>query len=246
MPSGGSSTVSPPGQVGRREPGRVRRLEARRRHGQRTGDPLGDQVGQRPSGGAHQQHAEQVDAGLVHPAGARLESQRQARDPLDELVRRDVAVQRAAEHAALDHGSLQGRLIHDDAPAGGAREQVADGDRPLRGRGAVERGVRRHQHARLCGLGQPADDGVVERDRAVTHEGQRERSADRLGDRRDAELRVAAHGWAARFDAGASARAHVLLPAEPHGRDVPGHAAGLDLGVEHLPDALCGHRAVES
>ncbi len=40
------------------------------------------------------------------------------------------------------------------------------------------------------------------------------------------------------LDAGASARAQVFLPADAHRRDVPGHAAGLDLAVEHLPHAL--------
>ena len=204
-------------------------------HAEGLEDPLAQEIAERPSRGAGQQHAEQVDAGVVHPHLAGLVSQGQRAEAAQVLVRRDGGLVRRRRHLRLVHGVLDGVLAgvdHHRPQPQAEGQQVAHGDRPGGRHGVRERAVDRAQHAPVGQLRQPAIDGIVQAQRRLLHEQHRPDGGDRLGQGGDAEDGVPAHRGGAAGGEGAGGEG-VHLPAAGDQGDQPGHDVPLDVPAQH-------------
>ena len=222
-----------PGDVGRRERGVA--------HAERLEHPLPEHGLERLTGGARDQHTEHVGAVVVGPPLPRLVEQRQRREPADPLVGlgRDLGIRRRggdAERIDRLHEWLRERRGEVHADAGAERQDVVEGDRPLRGHGVpVDRPLGVDQHPTIGELGYQCIDRVVEAQCVVLHQHQRRDRGDRLRDRRDAEHAVALDGggFATRERAGCT-RVH-LLTARRQPRHTP-DVVGFHVPGDRLAD----------
>ena len=201
----------------------ARHVEAGVLHAERLEQPLLHEVAQAPAGCARDQHAGNVHAGVVEPHVARLVHERQAAEPLHELVGRLAEEVAARRHAGFLHRQLDRifrRIDHHRADAGFQRQQIAQRDRtPGRNR-VVERAVDALQDPAIGKLRQERVDRIVERELAFVDQDHRRSRGERLADRGDAEDRVAPHRRLAR---------QIL------------HAGGRDMGLAVPADQ--GHNA---
>ena len=120
---------------------------------------------------------------------------------------------------------------------GAERQQVAQGDRALRGHGVVERRVEPRQHAAIRELGQERIDRLVEPEHALLDEDQRRHGRHRLRHRGDPEDGVARHR-VARAQRLQAERVDARLAAPVEQRDEPGDSAAL-----HVPRQDVTHAA---
>jgi catechol 2,3-dioxygenase-like lactoylglutathione lyase family enzyme len=128
-----------------------------------------------------------------------------------------------AEHRRRD------RPLGEDTPPHPQGEQVVDGDRPVRRHGVVQLGVVPHQHPAVGQLGQQPLHRLLQVDQIVLDQRHRGGRQDRLGQRRDAERRIAGHRHAA-AEAGGSDRIHPDVVAAGDHRDDARELTALDPG----------------
>jgi len=163
-----ASTGSRVGPIAGREPVEARGRHAKRgiAHAERLEQALAQKPLKRLARSARDQHAENIRAGIVHPFLARLVHQRQSAKTADPLVgrRRRLRLGHSLTEVELARCPLDriaaGRR-HQDAEAHSERQQVAQGDRPSRRLGVVERTVETPQNPAIGELGQQPVDGVV-------------------------------------------------------------------------------------
>ena len=211
-------------------------------HAERAEDPLAEKRLERLPGGALDQHPEDIGARVVHPALARLVHQRERAEAADPLVRRGRGLRarhplpefQLGQRVGDRHGSGRGR---DNAEAHGEGEQVPDGDRPVRGHRVVELGVRPLQHLPVGQLGQQPVHRLVQPEQAFLDQDHGRGRGDRLGHRRDAEDRVAAHRLL-RVRGHRADRVDVPLAPARDERHEAGHLAPLDVAGHHVVQTL--------
>src|SRR5205823_3592141 len=122
------------------------------------------------------------------------------------------------------------------------RQQIAHDDRPRRRHGIVEGRVDSLQHFAVGQLGQQPIDRVAQPQLAFFDQDHRRRGRDRLGQRRDAEDRVAPHRLAT-TDRLHADRVDMHLTAPAHQRDQARHFAALDIArhdVAHVAKPRVG------
>jgi hypothetical protein len=165
--------------------------------------------------------------------------ERQAAEALHQLIgcmRRQIRRGRDARlvHRLLDR--VARGINHHRADAEAKGEQVAQRDRPLRRHGVVERAVDALQDLAVGELRQPGVDRIIEAQLCLLDEHHRGRGGDRLGDRSDAENRVAPHRVLAAERLHAD-RLDMRLAAPADERDEAGHPAALDMAGHDLAHA---------
>ena len=126
------------------------------------------------------------------------------------------------------------RRRHHQAETHQEREQVAHGDRPVRGHGLVERPVELLQHLAVGELGHQSIDGLVEPQLALLHEDHRRRRGDGLGHRGDPEDRVAPRSGSLPPRRLRADRVDVDRSPPADQRDDPGDLVALDVAGHHV------------
>ena len=169
-------------------------------------------VVERLAGGARDQHAEHVGAGVVQPLLARLVDQRQrCRAPHPLVRRRRAGGRRPGASPAPPSPSGSGTCAGDAITAPKPRRNVSR-SRSVIGafrRARYRRAARRsRQHLAVGQLGQPPVHRLVEPEPALLDQDHRRRGGDRLGHRGDAEDRVAPHRRARRRTPACRSRRH--------------------------------------
>jgi len=150
---------------------------------------------------------------------------------LHPLVRLDRRAAGAGLQLRLLHRPLDRVLPgwrHERAKAHHERQQVAQGDRPMRWDRVVQRRVEPGQDLAVGQFGQQIIHRVVQPQPAFLHQGHGRCGRDLLGNRRDPEDRVAAHRLGTAGLGGAD-RLHVHFAAPGDQRDQAGHGPGFDL-----------------
>jgi hypothetical protein len=137
-------------------------------------------------------------------------------------------------HRLLDGVSRREDHHRPDPEAKG--QQVAQGDRPIRGQGIIERAVDGAQHSAVRQLRQPPIDRLVETQHAFLHQNHRRCGHDRFGHRGDAEDGVAPHRVAAAERLGAD-RVDLNLAPPAEERDHAGHNAAAYVAGHHVAHA---------
>ncbi len=222
-------------------------------HPQRLEDTLLQESLERLAGGARNEHAQNVRAGVIEPAFARLIHQRQ----LGKLPKPLIGRVRGARLQTSD-GQSRAFLLDrvairpDDHPVAQAKGQkIAQRQRPARRLRVVERSIDALENAPVCQLGQQAIERLVQSQAALFHQDQRGYRRDGLRHRGDSKQRVGADRLAP-LEALVAKRAEVSL-ASPfqQGHDASDFAS-LDVGFEdasHLLEpwlgetGLCSHVA---
>ena len=154
----------------------VRRGEPGVDHPERIEDTLAQELLERLTGGACDQHAEDVRSGVVEPPLTRLVQQRQRGQPADPLVGRRRYLRPRWTVAQPEGGHrldqrLRPRCGEVDPQPELERQHVADGDRTAGGdRRAVDGPAWVDEHATVGQLGQQVLDGVVEPQPALLDE----------------------------------------------------------------------------
>ena len=196
---------------------------------------------ERLAGGARDERAKQVRAGVVHPALARLVRQRERAEPPQPLVLPRRGLRRGGAlaelelvHGEVDRAEASGGEVEPEAEAEG--EQIAQGDRAVGGHGLIERAVEAGHHLAVRQLRQEALDRVVEAEQALLDQDHRQSGADRLGEGGDAEDGVALERAAL---VGLLAdHIDVDFAAPLDQRDQPGHAIRADVAGHDLVHSL--------
>lgn len=173
----------------------LRYVESRVPHAERLEDPLGQELRQGPSGGAGEEHAEDVGASVVEPLLARLVEERDARQRGRPGVRtgdlpglRRSLPQFAEQELHRGQGEVGGESV-----ARTEGQQVGDGDRTVGGDHVVD-GCGRRTDDRRCGeFRQPARHRRIEGEQPVLDQDHRGRCGHRFGEGGDPEEGVAGH-----------------------------------------------------
>ena len=197
------------------------------------------------AGSARDQHAQNVGAGVIEPAFAGLIDQRQAAQPLHEVVGREIGLGWTGRQAGLRHRLLDrmpGRPDHHGAQTEGEGQEIAHADRTLCRHRDVDRRFEALEHAAVGQFWQEIVDRIVEPELALLDQDQGRRRRDRLGHRGDAEDGVAPHRGVA-LERLPADRLDMGLAAPAHQRHQAGHGAARDVGGESMVQARRSHLA---
>jgi hypothetical protein len=105
---------------------------------------------------ARNQHAQHVGARVIEPAFAGLIDQRQAAQPLHEVVGREIGLNRTERETGIRHRLLDrmpGRPDHHRAQPKGEGQKIAHADRTPRRHRVVDRPFEAFEHAAAGELG---------------------------------------------------------------------------------------------
>ncbi len=220
-----------------------RHVECRVFHSQRIEDALPEERAERLARHTRDQDPEDVAADMIQPLFARLCHPGQRSERVEPLLRarrlrrqgRTVAADSIFTHQFLNRIRIGHR--HHAAEAHAEGEQIAHGDRTLRGNRVVGLRGDRFEHATARKFRQPRLHGFIEPQLALLDQNHGGNGGDRLGERSDAKDRVALHRRRIAKRQGAE-RLDMYVIMMTDQRDDPGNLLALDISRQHLMHSL--------